>query len=141
MCTFSTIYESYYFGDHTKWIRTKWGSPVLSSFSLLRYKASFRTYRKSRASVDSFSIWLILVIVALLKFSLMTMPFLITVRAFQTRSFQEQHFNPKWPDPYFLWAYSSPLINPGTPMEFLPNLADLGFCMNLGKIRQFIWNP
>ena len=29
ICTFSTIYESYYFGDCTKWIRTKRGSPVL----------------------------------------------------------------------------------------------------------------
>ena len=28
ICTFSTIYESYYFGDRTKWIRTKRGSPV-----------------------------------------------------------------------------------------------------------------
>ena len=28
ICTFSTIYESYYFGDRTKWICTKRGSPV-----------------------------------------------------------------------------------------------------------------
>ena len=31
ICTFITIYESYYFGDRTKWIRTKRGPPVLSS--------------------------------------------------------------------------------------------------------------
>ena len=30
ICTFSTIYELYYFRDRTKWIRTKRGPPVLS---------------------------------------------------------------------------------------------------------------
>ena len=37
ICTFSTIYESYYFRDRTKWIRTKWGSPVLQNFSKLSW--------------------------------------------------------------------------------------------------------
>ena len=32
ICTFSTIYEWYYFGDRTKWIRTKRGSPVVANF-------------------------------------------------------------------------------------------------------------
>ena len=87
------------------------------------------TYRN--APLEFFSSFLIFVIVASWKFLLISTPFLISPRAFHTRSFHEQHFKPKWPEPYFLWAYSSPLINPGTPIELRPKLADLGFWMYL----------
>ena len=33
----STILDSYYTGDRTKWIRTKWGSPVYVFFNLERW--------------------------------------------------------------------------------------------------------
>ena len=51
--TFSTIYESYYFGDPTKWIRTKQGSPVYWPLLVLSFNCFMIGCLSQRGSLKS----------------------------------------------------------------------------------------